>query len=198
MRRSDELIKLQTKPMQLRSKQAAYEVDTEMDEGEEKITRTLPAGAVGALKAFKELQRGFPWKQKWNGKEAGAPPRKKWRPDDSWRKKDDSWWKKDANFQGGQDWRNKPAPPPPPAKKARPVQPKRLSRLSQPRLQPKRLQHVQRRPNSRETSWCRSSLRSRLHRQSHPRHCLRHHHRCQGLQRQGLQDLQDLQGRHRC
>ena len=78
------------------------------------------------------------------------------------------------------------------------IQPKRLSRLSQPRLQPKRLQHVQRRPNSRETSWCRSSLRSRLHRQSHPRHCLRHHQRCQGLQRQGLQDLQDLQGRHRC
>ena len=63
-------------------------------------------------------------------------------------------------------------------------QPKRLSFLSQPRLQPNRLQHghhVQRQPNSRETSWCRSSLRSRLHRQSHPRHCLRHHHRCQGL-----------------
>ena len=76
MRRSDELIKLQTKPMQLRSKQAAYEVDPEMDEGEEKITRQLPAGAVGALKAFKELQRGFPWKQKWNGKEAEAPPKK--------------------------------------------------------------------------------------------------------------------------
>ena len=132
MRRSDDLIKLQTKPMQLRSKQAAYEVDTEMDEGEEKITRTLPAGAVGALKAFKELQRGFPWKQKWNGKEAGAPPRKKWRPDDSWRKKDDSWWKKDANFQGGQDWRNKPAPPPPPAKKARPVQPAKKAQPSQP------------------------------------------------------------------
>ena len=41
-------------------------------------------------------------------------------------------------------------------------QPKRLSRLSQPnRLQPNRLQHghhVQRRPNSRETSCCRSSL----------------------------------------
>lgn len=132
MRRSDELIKLQTKPMQLRSKQAAYEVDPEMDEGEEKITRQLPAGAVGALKAFKELQRGFPWKQKWNGKEAEAPPKKKWRPDDSWWKKDDSWWKKDANFQGGQDWRNKPAPPPPPAKKARPVHPAKKAQPSQP------------------------------------------------------------------
>eukprot|EP00434_Breviolum_minutum_P040750 symbB.v1.2.036228.t1/scaffold5065.1/size52819/2 len=103
MRRSDELIKLQTKPTQLRSKQAAYEVDPEMDEGE-KITRQLPAGAAGALKGLKDLQRGFPWKQKWNGKEAEAPPRKRWRPDD--------WWKKDANFQDGQEWRKKPEPPP--------------------------------------------------------------------------------------
>lgn len=206
MRRSDELIKLQTKPMQLRSKQAAYEVDPEMDEGEEKITRQLPAGAVGALKAFKELQRGFPWKQKWNGKEAEAPPKKSGalmthggrRMTHGGRRMQTSRVARTGGISRHHRLHHLRRPGLHHLRRPdQGSQPKRLSRLSQPRLQPKRLQpkrlqHVQRRPNSRETSWCRSSLRSRLHRQSHPRHCLRHHHRCQGLQRQ------DPQGRHRC